>query len=583
MFDRHFAVWPEGVPRRLDLPERRIDENLRRTAEQVPEKAALLYHGAALSYAELDAQVDALAGWLQREAGVGRGDRVLLYLQNSPHFVIAYYAALRAGAVVAPANPMSRAAELDALIADAGARVAIAGQELLEGIAPAAREGRLARLIVAAYADMADPSCDAPPPSDLAATGRSDYEIPGAAPWREALAAGAAPARSPAGPDDLAVIAYTSGATGRPKGCMHSHRTIMANAIGSVAWDPASAGDASLATLPFFHVTGMQSSMNGPIACGETIAIMTRWDRRAAAMLIERHRLARWRAIAAMVIDLVNDPDLPRYDLSSLRLIGGGGAAMPEAVARRLKEATGLDYVEGYGLTETMAASHMNPARRPKRQCLGVPFFGVDARVIDPETHEELGPETPGEIVLRGPQVFLGYWNAPEATEAAFLQIEGRRFLRTGDIGRYDAEGYFFLVDRLKRMVNAAGYKVWPNEVESLLHEHPAVAEACVVGAPDPRRGESVLAFVKRRAPLTEAALIDWCRGRMAAYKVPRRVTFLEALPRSSSGKVQWRRLQEQARMDAAAQAAGDESPSASSATASPSSGRGDAPGSRHS
>jgi fatty-acyl-CoA synthase len=331
---------------------------------------------------------------------------------------------------------------------------------------------------------------------------------------------------------------------------MHTHRTVMATLVGGLAWNPGGLGQASLTVLPLFHVTGMQNSMNGPIYFGETMVIMSRWDRRVAAELIRRYRIARWRSIATMAIDLVNDPDLARYDLSSLKMIGGGGASMPDAVARRFKEITGLDYIEGYGMSETMAATHINPADKPRRQCLGIPVFGVDSRVVDPDTLKELGPDEPGEIVVAGPQVFIGYWNNPEATRAAFIEIDGKRFLRTGDIGRYDAQGYFYMVDRVKRMVNAAGFKVWPTEVEGMIHDHPAVAEVCVVGYPDPRRGESVLAYVVARESLAEADLIAWCHDQMAAYKCPRKIVFLEALPRSPSGKVQWRSLQEQAARD---------------------------------
>jgi fatty-acyl-CoA synthase len=224
---------------------------------------------------------------------------------------------------------------------------------------------------------------------------------------------------------------------------------------------------------------------------------------------------------------------------------------MPEAVALRLKALTGLDYIEGYGLTETMAAVLLNPPQRPKPQCLGIAMFGVDARVIDPATRRELPPGEDGEIVVHAPQLMRGYWRQPEANAQAFIDIDGRRFLRSGDLGHVDAEGYFFMTDRLKRMVNTAGFKVWPAEVEALLYRHPAVQEACVVGTPDARRGEVVKALVVRRAgheQLSARALIAWARRLLAAYKCPRQVEFVPALPRSGSGKVMWRELQERER-----------------------------------
>ncbi|MBD3679136.1 MAG: AMP-binding protein [Rhodobacteraceae bacterium] len=553
MFDRHFGVWPEGVPHEIEFPARNIAENLQVTAREKPEKTAIIYHGAELSFAHLNARVEALAGWLQSEGGVDKGDRVLLYMQNSPHYVIGYYAILRADAVVVPVNPMNRAKELEHLIADTGAKVALVGQELLEHIAPKAADGTLSHIVAAAYADMADPACDIPLPKGLEARSPESYGLLGITRWQDALDAGQVPGPLTAGPDDLAVIPYTSGTTGKQKGCMHTHRTVMVTIVGGIAWNPGGLGEASLTVLPLFHVTGMQNSMNGPIYVGETMVVMSRWDRAVAAKLIERYRIARWRSIATMAIDLVNDPDIASYDLSSLKMIGGGGAAMPEPVARKFKELTGLDYIEGYGMSETMAATHINPPQKPHRQCLGIPVFGVDSRVVDPDTLAELGPGEPGEIVMNGPQNFIGYWNDPDATRAAFIEIDGKPFLRTGDIGRYDDEGYFYVVDRVKRMVNASGFKVWPTEVESMIYDHPLVADVCVVGYPDPRRGESVMAYVVRRDGLEEADLIAWCRDQMAAYKCPRKVEFLDSLPRSSSGKVQWLELQRRAEQEAGA------------------------------
>jgi fatty-acyl-CoA synthase len=227
--------------------------------------------------------------------------------------------------------------------------------------------------------------------------------------------------------------------------------------------------------------------------------------------------------------------------------MSGGGAAMPEAIAQKLLD-MGITYVEGYGLSETIAPSHINPPERAKKQCLGIPIYDVDSRVVDTD-FRELPPGEAGEIVTCGPQVFLGYWNNPQATEAAFVDIDGKRFFRTGDIAQVDADGYFFMVDRLKRMVNASGYKVWPAEVEALLYAHPAIQEACVIGAKDAHRGETVKAVVvikeAQRGKVSEQDIVDWARANMAAYKAPRIVEFVDALPKSATGKIMWRALQE--------------------------------------
>jgi fatty-acyl-CoA synthase len=293
----------------------------------------------------------------------------------------------------------------------------------------------------------------------------------------------------------------------------------------------------------------MVSMMHSAIYTGSMLVMMPRWDRDVAGWLISSWKVTSWTNIPTMVIDLLASPSFASFDLSSLAHIGGGGAAMPQAVAQRLYEHYGLSYVEGYGLTETAAPSHSNPADAPKQQCLGIPFMSCDARVIDPDTLQEVAVGQQGEIIVHGPMVFNGYWKRPEATAAAFIEFEGKRFFRTGDLGRTDEDGYFFITDRLKRMINASGFKVWPAEVEALMFRHPAIQEACVIAAHDAYRGETVKAVVvlrpQFRGQVGEEDIIAWCRENMAVYKVPRVVQFAEALPKSGSGKVMWRTLQE--------------------------------------
>ena len=534
-FTRHFAHWPPGQPQTLELPPSTVYDNLADSAARHPERAAIDYYGSRLSYGELKRQVDALAGYLQRRRGVARGERVILYAQNSPQFVIAYYAIQRAGGVVVPVNPMNRTEELRHYVEDSDARLAIAGIDVLREIDPLGVE-----LLPIVYSDYLAPS-DLPVPQFI--------QAPGPRTWREAMEAKLAPGPMAAGPDDLAVMPYTSGTTGKPKGCMHTHRSIQATTISYLYWRGAQDESVVLSALPMFHVTGMQAGMNAPIHVAATIVILSRWDRDCAGMQIQRAKVTNWSAITTMLVDFLSNPNLDRYDLSSLKVLGGGGAAMPEALARKLEEVIGLPFVEGYGLTETMAPSHINPPHRPKRQCGGIPFFNTDARVIDVESRRELAPKEVGEIIVHGPQVFQGYWKQPEATAEAFIEHDGKRFFRTGDLGYYDDEGYFFITDRLKRMINCSGFKVWPAEVEAMLYAHPAIQEACVIGARDGYRGETVKAVVvlkssaKGTAP---EAIIDWARGRMAAFKVPRVVEFVEQLPKTATGKILWRELQEE-------------------------------------
>ena len=559
MSKRHLAHWPRLLPQHLTLPATHLYRNLEVSAMRYPDKAALVFYDAAISYARLQDESERLAAHLQQRCGVRRGDRVLLYLQNSPQFVIGYYAILRADAVVVPVNPMNLSEELRHYVLDAGARTILAPQDLWaqvrpllhEGLAAAAADAQapgLRHAVVAAYGDYLTAPTDLAVPAFVSAP-REPVEEPGACAWMDALAAGLRPGPIAAGPDDLAVMPYTSGTTGQPKGCMHTHRSVMYNTVSGGIWLGTTPDAVSLTVLPLFHVTGMQGGMNSPLYTGSTIVLLPRWDRDAAAQLIARYRVTNTQMIVTMVVNLLSNPRLAEYDLSSIRRLSGGGAAMPEAVAAKLQELCQIDYIEGYGMSETMAATHINPPDRPRKQCLGIPIFDVDARVVDPATFTELPPGEVGEIIVHGPQLMQGYWGQAEATAQAFVTLDGKRFLRTGDLARTDDDGYFYMVDRLKRMINASGYKVWPAEVEALMYAHPAIQEVCVIAARDERRGETVKAVVVLRdafrGQVSEQDIVDWAHGHMAAYKSPRLVSFVDSLPKSGTGKVQWRALQE--------------------------------------
>ncbi len=316
---------------------------------------------------------------------------------------------------------------------------------------------------------------------DFVKAPRQSFADAGVTPWCDMLAANAHPGPIEVGPDDLCVMPYTSGTTGHPKGCMHTHRTVMHTLMAGYQWFGIQQDAVYLAVLPFFHVTGMQGSMSGPLQSGATVVLLPRWDREAAAQCIARYGVTSWTAIPTMIIDFLMNPNLGNYDLSSITRMSGGGAAMPEAIAQKLLD-MGITYVEGYGLSETIAPSHINPPDRAKKQCLGIPIFDVESMVVDPNDFKELPSGEVGEILTRGPQVFKGYWNNPEATRNAFVELDGKHWFRTGDLAYVDEDGYFFMVDRLKRMINASGFKVWPAEVEALMYQHPAIQEACVIG-----------------------------------------------------------------------------------------------------
>ena len=563
--DLHYQVWPRRLPHSITPPATSLWHNLAVSALRFPDKPALVFFDRVLSYAEVLRQAERLAATLHR-LGVRKGHRVVLNLQNCPQWVIAHFAILRANAVVVPVNPMNRAEELKHYITDPDARVAITSADLAPELARAnaqlAPGERLAHLIVTHYSDAFD-----------ADAGENGVALPDAwrdwlgsrhalpvleggsvMHWADALAdgdggdAGELTAHT-ATPQDLAVLPYTSGTTGLPKGCMHTHASIMHNAVASTLWGNSTFENVTLSVVPMFHITGMVSVLHATMYGGGTLVIMPRWDRELAGRLISRWHVTHWTNIPTMVIDLLGSPNFASFDLSSLVYIGGGGAAMPQAVAQRLWEQYGLRYAEGYGLTETGGPSHSNPYDATRQQCLGVPFVSTDARVIDPETLKEVPQGEQGEIIMCGPQNFQGYWKRPDATAAAFIELDGKRFFRSGDLGRMDEQGYFFLTDRLKRMINASGFKVWPAEVEALMFRHPAIQEACIISSSDAYRGETVKAVVvlrtEARGKTSEDDIIDWCKQNMAAYKYPRIVQFVDALPKSGAGKVMWRILQE--------------------------------------
>jgi len=554
----HLAFWPPRLPQAITVPNSSVWENLAVNARRYPDKVALRYFGRATTYSQLCADTERLAAWLHHSAGGQPGERVILLMQNTPQLILAHYAILRANAVVVPVNPMNMADELQHYIADSDAKVAITTADLAVELAKASNalppQQRLHHLLASQFTDAFDADIqgdDAPPDiwRDWLLPQRPLPALDGGQchAWADALQCDKTPPPHTVGHDDLAVLPYTSGTTGQPKGCMHPHRSINHNTVAGNYWGNATSEGVVLTVVPMFHITGMLL-MHGTLYSGSTLVLMPRWNRELAGHLISRYRVTAWTNIPTMVIDLLASPNFAQFDLSSINYIGGGGAAMPAAVAQRLLEQYGLHFNEGYGLTETAAPTHVNPPGRPKQQCLGIPYLSVEAHIIDPESGALLPPGEQGEIIVRGPQIFDGYWKQPEATQRAFIEIDGKRFFRTGDLGYVDEDGYYFLTDRLKRMINASGFKVWPAEVESLMFRHPAIQEACIIAARDAYRGETVKAVVVLRAGhenTSEADIIAWCREHMAVYKAPKIVEFVAALPKSGSGKVMWRQLQE--------------------------------------
>jgi len=349
---------------------------------------------------------------------------------------------------------------------------------------------------------------------------------------------------------DTALLQYTSGTTGTPKGAELTHGNIVSSCELQRVYITIEEGDVSLGVLPWFHITGMQCQMNMMAYLGTTLIALGRFDLDTVLTAIQKYRCTLTTLIATINVAIVNYPKTRQYDLSSLRMCFSGGAPVPVKVAEAWEAVTGYKLIEGYGLSETCAPSHINPPHRPRYGTVGLPLPLTDVKVVSLEDGKtELPVGQSGEIATRGPMVMKGYWRQPQATAEAIRD----GYLLTGDIGHVDEEGYFTIEERKKDMIKASGYSVFPAEVEAIMYRHPAIAEVGVVGVPDPYRGEDIHAFVVKKpgAEVDEQQIIDWCRAEMAVYKAPRQVRFVPALPKTASGKILKRALRDQARQGA--------------------------------
>lgn len=445
----------ETAPPVAELPPDTLVHSLDRAAAGVPERAALVFGDQVLSYAQLRACADALAGFLQQRCAVQPGERVLLLSQNCPAWWVAYHAVLRAGAVVVPASAVSTGENLRQQVADSGAVVACVAQELLPRLAACLGPGGLRHAVVHSHdAVLPGPKPRSPRPVPQAAPFRQALPAQGGAQltaWHDAVAAGLDPAARRPQPDDLCLLPYAAGTTGRPRRCRHTHRSLLAAVAAAWRWRGLGSDAVVLAVAPLFHLRGLQSGLNLPVALGARVVMLQRWDPHAAAALIERHRVTTWAAAPAMLTDFLAAVEQRPVDLSSLRLLSGCCAPMPAGLATRLKERLGLDFHEAYSLAEGAGFLLGNPPGAGKPHSLGMAPPGVDARVVELRTLQACAPGTVGELLVHGPQLMQGYWNDPAADRQAFVEIDGRRFLRTGDLAHADEQGCFFLHDRLVR------------------------------------------------------------------------------------------------------------------------------------
>jgi long-chain acyl-CoA synthetase len=513
-------VWPDAVPLTIDYPSVPSWWLLERNVTSFGARVALLEldHASgierrATTYEQLYRAAQGAASGL-RTLGVSRGDRVAFVLPNSRALIIGYFATWLVGAIAVPANPMAREHELETHLRDAETALVV-GE-------PASVAESSARKIRSRFIDSQgfDALTTLPP----IATPSSNA-------------------------DDVAVLLYTGGTTGPSKGVMLTHRNVVTNCIQFATWYGFVPGDETcVAVLPMFHSGGMSGAMNVPLYAGATLLVFERFHAAAVARAVTDHRATRLFGVPTMYIALLADDEGRRADYSFLRACRTNAAPLPPAVKRAFDDLVGRDVlIEGYGLTEASPLTHANPLTRARPGSIGIPLPDTDARILDLETGEECSTGKPGELVIRGPQVMTGYWRRPAETAAAV----NNGWLHTGDVAVIDGDGYFSIVSRTKDVINTAGFKVWPREVEEVLYSHPAVRMAAVVGVPDSYRGEAVKACVVLKdgyqGQIDEGDLRRYCHERLTPYKVPRVVEFRPELPMTASGKVLRRQLHERA------------------------------------
>jgi long-chain acyl-CoA synthetase len=540
------ALYGAGVPREIEPEHENMLAAFAAAAARNPDAIAIRYFDHPITYRELEALTDALAAGLQ-DQGFRPGERMAVYLQNVPQFVIAMIATWKAGGIMVSVSPMLKHKELAAQLADSGSAALITLESLWNTVASeVVPDTQVRTVITTSELEFLD---EVP---DLLAESRRerDEDVLDLVALLERFR-GQAPDTPSLNGDDIAFLTYTSGTTGPSKGAMNTHRNVVFNAQAYRDWIGLGADDVTFGVAPFFHITGLIGNLAAPLLCGMPIVMSYRFDPDVALELIERYGATFTVASITVFIALMNARSAGERNMQKFTKIVSGGAPIAPATVEAYEEKFGAYVHNIYGLTETTSPSHCVPigTRAPVDPdsgalSVGVPIFNTVVRVVDDDGNELAAGEV-GEFVTSGPQVVSGYWEKPEESENA---IPGGR-LHTGDVGFMDEQGWFYLVDRKKDQINASGYKIWPRDVEDVLYANDAVREAAVVGVPHEYRGETVKAFVSLKPghSVDEEALIAFCKERMAAYKYPRQIEFVEELPKTASGKILRRELRDRA------------------------------------
>jgi long-chain acyl-CoA synthetase len=559
-----FEYYDKGVPTSIDYPEIGLDRLLADAAAKNPEHTATIFGAmvgarlmdAKLTYRQLDEAVNRFAAGLQK-MGVNKGDRVAIMLPNCPQFIIAAYGTWRVGGIVVCCNPLYVAREIEHLVKDSGAETFVVMSQLYDGVKSIRASTGLRRVIVTNIKEYF------PGLLKLLFTMAKEkkeghwVDISGVADtywFQKVIEDGPAhPAPVAVDPQEVAVLIYTGGTTGGPKGAQLTHYNLVSNAVALNIWAQArESQDVMLAVMPYFHSYGLTVGMNVPIATAQTIVqIPNPRDMTHVLQSIQKHRVTYYCGVPTMFVGFLNFPARNQFNVSSLRFAVSAAAPLAPETQEQFQTVTGGKMLEAYGLTETSPCATMDPVEHPKLRSIGVPIPDTDVKIVDLDTGtQELAVGEIGEIIIKGPQVMKGYWNLPtETANALRTGPDGQPgWFFSGDIGFIDEEGYFHISDRKKDMIIAGGYNIYPADVEAVLFEHPKVKEAAVIGLPDERLGETVKAFVvlKDGETATEEEIIAFCRERMAAYRVPRAVEFRQDLPKSIIGKVLRRELREQ-------------------------------------
>lgn len=543
------AHYPPGARPHLDYPDVPLYQPFYDRARRHPERTAIIYFGTKISYGRLAELCDRFAGWL-RELGIQPGDRIGVHLPNIPQVVIAIVGAMRAGAIPSLMNPLYVTREIEHQARDSGIKLLITLDLLAGRAGPALTAAGVPRMVLCRIQDYLPFPLKQLYPLKARKSGMKAVipDAPAHLWWSDGMArsypAVTPPAVNPK--EDVAVLFYTGGTTGVSKGVMATHHNLLSNAIQSREFIREGmgddGGDVVIGILPIFHSFGFLNSVSFGLTWGNTSILLPRLDVPQLLQAIRKYKPNAFPGVPTIYTALLNHPDLQKYNLSSIQYCISGAAPLPVELMTRFEQATGGLILEGYGLTETSPVTHATPrfgTRKPGS--VGMPVPDVDCRIVHLETAEDLPPGQEGEVLLRGPNVTLGYWNRPEETAQAFRD----GWLYTGDIGRMDEDGYLYIVDRKKDMIIAGGFNVYPREIDEVLFQHPKVQEACSVGVPDAYRGETVKAFVVLKAgeSATEQEMIAFCRQHLAGYKSPTQVEFIPELPRSAVGKVLRREL----------------------------------------